>query len=147
MNELFLYVLLAVVVGFVSEPAEKITDLSEYRWKNRLVFLFAPSETDSAYQRMKDQIQELQPDLDERDVVLFRIFENGKSRVDDSLLGKSAADALRKKYDIKTGALTLVLVGKDGSEKLRQKGDIDFQTVFDRIDAMPMRQREMRQRK
>lgn len=39
-----------------------------------------------------------------------------------------------------------ILVGKDGGEKYRSADPIAPQTLFDLIDAMPMRRREIRSR-
>ena len=41
-------------------------------------------------------------------------------------------------------AFTLVLIGKDGTEKLRSDKPLPARELFDFIDAMPMRQAEMR---
>lgn len=39
---------------------------------------------------------------------------------------------------------TLILMGKDGTEKLRSAKPVPAKELFDLIDAMPMRQAEMR---
>ncbi|MBW4517481.1 MAG: DUF4174 domain-containing protein [Timaviella obliquedivisa GSE-PSE-MK23-08B] len=44
------------------------------------------------------------------------------------------------------GKFTVILVGKDGTEKQRSQTPIDPATIFRTIDAMPMRQQEMRDR-
>ena len=44
------------------------------------------------------------------------------------------------------GTFAAILVGKDGGEKHRSVEPISPQTLFDLIDAMPMRQREIRSR-
>ena len=71
-------------------------------------------------------------------------FEENKKQ---SKSWKNSVQALRKKYDVETGKLTLILIGKDGGEKMRQVGSIDLQSIFKRIDSMPMRQSEMRRQK
>ena len=43
------------------------------------------------------------------------------------------------------GDLDFVLIGKDGGEKMRWQGNLPRRALFDTIDAMPMRQYEMRQ--
>jgi hypothetical protein len=40
----------------------------------------------------------------------------------------------------------VILVGKDGAEKQRSQTPIDLAMLFRTIDAMPMRQQEMRSR-
>ena len=39
-----------------------------------------------------------------------------------------------------------ILVGKDGGVKLRQNAQVKLNDIFALIDAMPMRQEEMRQK-
>jgi hypothetical protein len=39
----------------------------------------------------------------------------------------------------------VILVGKDGTEKRRNAAPVTARSIFDTIDAMPMRQREMRE--
>jgi hypothetical protein len=129
----------------LAQSAAKI-DLTQYLWKNRLILIFSPSEADSTYQDVKNQSEKLTDELVDRDLVLFHLFERGKSYIGDSPLDDGVADSLRQRYKIKPGELTLILIGKDGGEKLRQQRSFDFQIIFDRIDAMPMRQLEMKQR-
>jgi len=53
-----------------------------------------------------------------------------------------------KKYKIETSKpLTVILVGKDGGEKHRTHKAITAQQLFALVDAMPMRQAEMRNTK
>jgi hypothetical protein len=47
---------------------------------------------------------------------------------------------------VEDGAFAAVLVGRDGGEKLRSAEPVPAEKLFDLIDAMPMRQREMRAR-
>jgi hypothetical protein len=54
------------------------------------------------------------------------------------------AAAIRRRFDVPAGATTVVLVGKDGGEKFRADGPVPPQRLFTLIDAMPMRQDEMR---
>ena len=49
---------------------------------------------------------------------------------------------LAKTWDV-SKPFTLILVGKDGTEKLRSHKAVEVETLFETIDAMPMRIREM----
>jgi hypothetical protein len=138
---------LALAGAIVLARSAAAVDLQPYRWNNRLILIFAPAEKDSTYLAVRERIRELRDELDDRDIVLFHLFEDGESHVQDSPIRSGGADSLRRKYQIQPGALTLVLIGKDGGEKMRQRDRADFNAIFSRIDAMPMRQREMRQKK
>ena len=49
-------------------------------------------------------------------------------------------------YDVEPGTHTAILIGKDGSEKLRWGKETDWENIKQTIDLMPMRQYEMEQR-
>ena len=53
-------------------------------------------------------------------------------------------DLLHKKYAVKEGIFMVVLIGKDGTEKFRTVELLLPQKLFAIIDAMPMRQAEMK---
>ena len=55
---------------------------------------------------------------------------------------------LYKSYQIKLDEpFTVILIGKDGGEKYRSNSILDVDRLFAMVDAMPMRQAEMRQTK
>ena len=60
----------------------------------------------------------------------------------------SAADdaAARRQFAIKPDQFTVILIGKDGGEKLRSHQPISWEKLQGTIDAMPMRQDEIRTR-
>ena len=60
------------------------------------------------------------------------------------MLTAASADKSRNEFKVEPGTTTFVLVGKDGTEKLR-KAKIDLDEIFEVIDAMPMRKREMKE--
>ena len=53
-------------------------------------------------------------------------------------------DLLHKKLSVNEGIFTVVLIGKDGTEKFRTASLLLPQKLFAVIDAMPMRQSEMK---
>ena len=54
--------------------------------------------------------------------------------------------ALRQRFHITPGQFTVLLVGKDGEEKSRSLSPLTTEQISATIDAMPMRQDEMRRR-
>jgi hypothetical protein len=61
-------------------------------------------------------------------------------------LSSAEAERLRHQLHIEADRFTVVLIGKDGGEKVRATQPIRPGELFATIDAMPMRQDEMRQR-
>ena len=122
-----------------------LMDLNVYRWKNRLLMVFSPSPDHSDYQSLLKEMQDRQNGLRDRDVLVFEIFEKGPSRLDNSPMPKDSVDFLRKKFSAGQGSFLVILIGKDGEEKMRRQ-KVSLTEIFAVIDGMPMRQREMKER-
>ncbi len=123
------------------------TDLSRYIWENRLILLFSPNIKDP---RLEAQIQELQQpicDLEDRDILVFQIVKNLGVLYLNGSRSKIEEDKLRQKHRVQSQEYLLILVGKDGGEKLRSRKVISGNRIFNEIDAMPMRQNEVTLRK
>ncbi|MDX2069722.1 MAG: DUF4174 domain-containing protein [Haliscomenobacter sp.] len=113
--------------------------LEQYRWKNRILLVFAPDPQD---QQLKEQLSLLQPSragLLERD--LKAIVVNPKS---DTNVTAADDKHLYQVYKVEKETFRVVLIGKDGTEKLRTSQPISPAELFRIIDAMPMRQSELK---
>jgi hypothetical protein len=119
-------------------------DLTAYRWKKRLLFVFALSEEDQTYYTLKKEIAGQDKELNERDLSVFYVLEKGESRLDWKRIEPAQALFLRKHFSVPSGKTMILLIGKDGGEKLRQDGLVEMKQIFRIIDAMPMRQEEMK---
>lgn len=120
--------------------------LSDYQWQHRILLVFASSTDSSQY---RQQMQIWQADVagaDDRDLKLVQILGTGESQVDGRSLSSASADRLRQQFGIPPEEFAVILVGKDGTEKQRSQTPIDLAMLFRTIDAMPMRQQEMRSR-
>ena len=146
MNYLLSTLVLTAVGLSVGPPLAAGVDLADYRWKNRLLLIFAPNETDKDFATFSHRLNAENFNVLDRDLVVFRIFETASSRVDNQPLSPEDAQALRLRFDIKLGQFTVILVGKDGGVKLIQKRQADLEEIFDLIDRMPMRRQEMREK-
>jgi hypothetical protein len=122
-----------------------LMDLNVYRWKNRLLMVFSPYPEDSDYQAFMKEVQNERNGLRDRDILVFEIFEKEQSRLGNSPLKKDSADFLRERFSVQQGSFLVILIGKDGEEKIRWQ-KVNLTEIFAVIDGMPMRQREMRER-
>jgi hypothetical protein len=120
-------------------------DLDSYKWKHRLILVFTPSPEAHPYQELAREVGTQRDEILDRDIVLFRVFPDGV-RLNHRVFDGSASAALRERFSIPRHAFEVILVGKDGGEKLRQRERADLQEIFSRIDAMPMRQMEMKRK-
>jgi len=137
--------LVGMMVGLASGNGGDQVDLGSYQWKNRLLLLFAPSEHAPTYQSLKKQLERRSQEIRDRDLVTFHAFESGEGRMDDRPLHKEQVLSLRKLFSIKRGQCTVILIGKDGEVKFREQLPVDLSDILAVTDAMPMRQREMRE--
>lgn len=118
-------------------------DLEQYKWQNRLLLIFAPTPDNVAYQAQLDKLKRNKEGLKERDVKVFHLLSAGGAFVDDRSIAKPQVDQLARKFGINPAAFTVILIDKDGTQKLRQTEPLGIKELFSVIDAMPMRQREM----
>ncbi len=117
--------------------------LMDYRWEARPVLVFAPSEDAPLLVAQRAVFAARADGLTERDIVVHTVLPD-RVTPDLGTLPQDDADALRTRYRIAPGAFAVILVGKDGGEKLREETVLTADALFAAIDAMPMRRREMR---
>lgn len=122
-------------------------DLADYQWKYRLLLVFPSSASDPSYLELKQNLQQFRAALEDRDLLVFHLLCADGAVDHTHPFSPEAIRSLRQHYAVPDENLTLILIGKDGGEKARQIGDFNLQALFERIDAMPMRQREMRERR
>lgn len=121
-------------------------DLTQFQWKNRLLFLFAQENNHPLFKDLQSQIVAQKAEVDDRDLIVFEVPAQGPARMNTSPLDRKEADSIRNHFAIPSNTFSLILVGKDGGIKLKRRDQVDLREVFELIDSMPMRQREMRQK-
>lgn len=125
--------LLLSLFGLLSAFQTDDDPLARYRWKHRLVLVFAPDAASPDRAEQRRLLQDRQTDADERDLVLLDVLPDSPD-----------AATLRQRFNVKPDEFRVLLIGKDGGEKLRREKPVPPKEFFDRIDSMPMRQGEMR---
>ena len=119
-------------------------DLSQFKWKNRLLLLFAPGRDHPFFYNLQQTIMNRKGEVEDRDLVIFEIFESGPSNVNMNNLDSQTVRSLRKKFNIREGEFAVILIGKDGGIKLNRREQTEIEDIFGLIDSMPMRREEMR---
>jgi len=137
-------VVVALSAAGSQNERETTVDLNQYRWKNRLLLLFAPTRDHLWFDSLHGSLMAQKVDVADRDLVVFEVLESGLSTVDMEPLIPGTADMLREKFGVAEGSFSVVLVGKDGGVKLDHQDQIRLEEIFALIDSMPMRQQEMR---
>ncbi|PSB35249.1 DUF4174 domain-containing protein [Stenomitos frigidus] len=134
----------ALNLAATPSPSEMSFNLRDQQWQHRIVLLFAPSERSPAYQQQMEQWQAHQAGMQERDLKLVEVLGEGESRADGQPITPAATARLRQQFGLTSASFAVILIGKDGTEKQRERAPIAPSTLFRTIDAMPMRQQEQR---
>ena len=149
---LLVLVLALMPIAAMATPADSVDfRLEDHRWEHRLLFVFAPSDTSEALVQQEAAFADRDAGFQDRDLLLLTLTgaDRGTHRslpgADPQPLTEAAARRLRDRFDVAPDAFRVVLVGKDGTEKRRNAEPVTARSIFDTIDAMPMRQREMRE--
>ncbi|MEM7498993.1 MAG: DUF4174 domain-containing protein [Pseudomonadota bacterium] len=101
--------------------------LSAYRWEARPIVVFA-EEGDPRLAEQLERFRAGAAALRERENVV--------------IVGTGADTPLARRFEPE--GFTVILVGKDGGEKLREGRVVEVEELNTLIDRMPMRRREMR---
>jgi hypothetical protein len=117
---------------YVLQSAPNIENL---RWQSRVLLIFALDAEDKDLKKQTAITDAHAAGFQERETKVF------------SVVGRAAeAQRLRDKLGVGDAPFAVVLVGKDGTVKFKSNLPINAQKVFATIDAMPMRQQEMKRK-
>ena len=146
-SRLFIRIALAVIfltTSAVLMPARAAAaELSDYLWQSRPLLVFAPTDNDPRLVETMRRIEASRCDFADRDMVLGRIIADGASTLDGQGVDTSQAQRLRSEFGVGAGSFSVVLIGKDGGEKLRVNDVPELSAIYAVIDGMPMRGSEM----
>lgn len=124
-----------IIISLFQDKQMTIQDL---QWKNRVVLYF-PEEgknklifTDSLHQK-----------IEERKIAYLIFADSVVSNIDISF-SPTYLKQTENKYRMGYKGDMFVLIGLDGGVKLKKETALDWDLIFGTIDAMPMRQSEIR---
>ncbi|MEO1679894.1 MAG: DUF4174 domain-containing protein [Pseudomonadota bacterium] len=107
--------------------------LDDFLWTRRPIVVFADTPADPRFAEQLRLLSAQPGELIERDVVVITDTD------------PSAQSAVRRQ--LRPRGFQLALVGKDGQVKLRKPSPWSVREISRTIDKMPMRQREIRERR
>ena len=113
--------------------------LAAWRWKSRLLLVFAPGDRDAQLLHQRDLLAAARPGNTERDLEIVEIIGSRASAPLDAV-------RLRAEYRVTEAQFVVLLIGKDGGEKLRSFQAVAPEQLFATIDRMPMRRAEAARR-
>ena len=127
------------------DTASRDFALDDLQWEHRPLLVFAPSHENEAYLTQLERIEATTQGMRERDMTLTRIVGDEGTHEGEPI-SPASAGGLREMFHVERSAFAVILVGKDGGEKLRREEPVAMGDIFSLIDSMPMRQQEMRER-
>ncbi|MEL7123441.1 MAG: DUF4174 domain-containing protein [Bacteroidota bacterium] len=137
-------ILLIFIINLISMSVIA-QSLDSHRWKNRIVLIFHTTETTETFDQQTEILQSDIDALKERDIVVYSIGSNELLKnFDEKIEGKVLA--WKRKWRVNE-SFAFLLIGKDGGVKMRETAIVSLQKLNSKIDAMPMRQSEMRKNK
>ena len=113
--------------------------LREFKWKNR-VLIVADSEKKNLCNKIK---RDYSMEFEDRDLVVVKVIGN-EVFLNGRLASESLSQSILLIVEDSVDSNDLVLIGKDGKVKNRYNSENGINLVFQDIDSMPMRIREMK---
>lgn len=142
-RRLALMLIVLVVSTALGSATAVAAELSDYRWERRPLLVFAPTGSDPRLVETLSRIEASRCDFVSRDMVIGLVVSEGNSTLDGQAITVEESQQLMSQYAIGENAFSVILIGKDGGEKLRRNEVPDLDEIYAVIDGMPMRSREM----
>ncbi len=146
-NTNFIVISITLIFSLIMKNAysQRPEVLAPYVWNSRVLLIFAPASSDTLFSQQTQLFESQELEIMDRDLVSFSIFpSNGSNPKKESLNSNEIRD-LYSFYKITSSEFCVILIGKDGGEKLRTTNELlSLPLLFSTIDAMPMRKQEMK---
>ena len=113
----------------------------------RLMIVSAPSSLDADASIQLGRLMTRSEDLEDRDLLVLEMYGTRTGRLAGRTLHPDVVAGLRQAFALTPGEWQAALVGKDGLVKRRWNTTFDPGEAIGMIDAMPMRIREVFQRR
>ena len=122
--------------------------LAAMRGCYRPLLVFAPSADDRRLAAERTALDQAADDMMDRNVLLVPVVKSPSSLplpldAPYSVLGARESVAARRRYGVAPGRFEVVLLGEDGSEKMRSGKPVVAEELNSLIDRMPTRKLEM----
>lgn len=145
MKTTILIIILVLTAGTMDAQTVK-EGLTSHRWEDRLVLVLTDDISNKTYQKQLEELYEEQEGLKDRRLVIYTILpDRYRSDQADHKEWEESSE-LYTTYKRSDASFEILLIGLDGSVKLRQDEFLPSNELFARIDRMPMRQAELERR-
>jgi hypothetical protein len=117
----------------------------------RPLLVFAPALDNPQLVEQFNQLKAHAVDMKSRDLLYVPIVPEGHnqpipgSRIPTASLSEDELAATRHRFKVEPDEFLVILIGKDGREKLNSRTPVSMDQLKPLIDSMPMRKGEMKQ--
>ncbi len=123
-------------------------DLDGHRWKDRVVILLSEEADSEVVNEQLRAFKSEEEGMRERKIVVYVLSPHGyRVGLNDENAWQKGSPLYSRLKRNEEAPFEIVLVGLDGGVKLRQHELLTVRKLFATIDAMPMRQSEMREQR
>jgi len=134
-----MYKFFAAAIAMTVSAASAGGRISDFQWKNRLLVASGASA------ELVDKINSAKAGMFDRDLKVFVLSGAGVERFP---VGKDLSKEFVSRLNTNEDRPMVYLIGKDGKTTLNWPLDeFTIEKLFANIDAMPMRKREMREKR
>lgn len=125
-------------------------DLNALKWKNRILIIKATKNNDLKFEKQLTEFKSQDNALKERKLVLYTMNNQKLTIIDYTTdttdTSKRLSDDMMITIFSAKNEFEVILIGLDGSIKLRQTEVLSKEDLIAIIDAMPMRKSEIKNR-
>lgn len=137
------YIIVMILTGFTGPVVAQ--QLDTHRWQDRLVLVYTADPSAELYRKQVDLLKKDREGLEDRKLVIYHFTpEEVKKGLSSGEWEKRNGSAA--KFFETQGNFEVLLLGLDGRVKLRLGSLLTREKLYSTIDAMPMRQSELRNR-
>jgi hypothetical protein len=138
------FALLALAACAVGQTTTRAADAIEaMRWQRRVVVIFSNDATDQKLAKQRAILAADAAGVAERRLAVVEVIGD-RATIDGAPRDDVDVIALRRRCEVGPEQFRVVLIGLDGSEKLRREEAVTTGLLFETIDRMPMRQDEQK---
>lgn len=124
--------------------------LKQHQWKHRVLIIQTSEESSEKYQNQLQEFADSEKTLKDRKIVIYQIvgekykMTNYAHEKRDNSWQNAKALAIDELEE--SDAFRVMLIGLDGGIKMKKTSVLKKQELFGKIDSMPMRMQELRNR-
>lgn len=138
------YINLLFISGLLSFNASAYPEYSQF--KNHRSIFYVADVKDKRVEKFINELNQNKCLLDERDIKILVVTRNGY-QLPNHVFNQQQTENMLKNYNLEDGNHIGILIGKDGKEKHRWSGDLDWSSLMLLVDDMPLRKAEMAKKK